>query len=537
VIWSAIVELGVNSGPADPIPPVLPAVAANREVELKLLVPFGKLDGLADVPIIAQNARNRGIFRKFENAYYDTPDRQLYRNGISLRVRRSGKAFIQTLKCPMAGADPLSRHEWEVVVPDFAPRLDLLPLEEIGPGIAGVSDAVLEQVFVTRFRRRIQIVDLPAASIELAYDSGLIEAGSRRETICEIEIELKTGNPVALYDVALSLLDAAPLRVGTLTKADRGYQLAYDVTSESIRPAKVVISAADNIDEIVSKLLGDCQRHMVANQAAVEAGRAPEGVHQMRVALRRMRTAISILQRQIGSPTLQRLAHEAKWLASALGSVRNWDVLVTDTMPRIEAHCPDRVAFEALRQGAEPHRLSGYAALRELFAGQRYNRFLLMLGHTIERRVWRNDIASASLAILAQTADGFAREALDRLHRRSLKAGSHFKRLQPVAQHELRLVLKKLRYTAEFFRNVFESEDHTQRYLSRLADLQQSLGVANDAATTGGLLAALMEGASGFDLHRGAGLIAGWQARDRLAGAGKLHKVWKRFAHGEPFWQ
>ncbi|MDQ0393901.1 inorganic triphosphatase YgiF [Labrys monachus] len=515
----------------------MPPVAANKEIELKLLVPAGTLDSLADVPIIAQNARNRGVFRKFENAYYDTPDRQLFRNGISLRVRRSGKTFIQTLKRPVDGTDPLSRHEWEVAVPDFAPHLDLLPLDEIGAGLVGVTDAVLEQVFATRFRRRVQMVDLPSASIELSYDSGSIEAGTRREAICEIEIELKSGNPVALYDIALSLLDSAPLRVGTLTKADRGYQLAYDVAAEGTRSAKASISASDNIDEIVSKLLGDCRRHMVANQAAVEAGKAPEGVHQMRVALRRMRTAISILQRQIGSPTLQRLGGEAKWLASALGAVRNWDVLVTDTVPQIEAHCADRAAFDALRQSVEPHRLSGYAALRELFAGQRYNRFLLMLGHTIERRVWRNDIASASLTILAETADGFARQALDRLHRRSLKAGSHFKRLQPVAQHELRLVLKKLRYTAEFFRNVFESEDDAQRYLARLAALQQSLGVANDTATTGGLLSVLVDGASSFDLHRGAGLIAGWQARDRLAGSGKLHKVWKRFAQGEPFWQ
>jgi triphosphatase len=536
-IWSFVVELGVNSGPASAVLSLTPPVVANQEVELKLLVPMGGLDALAGVPIIAQHARNRGIFRKFENAYYDTLDRQLFRNGIALRVRRSGKTFIQTLKRPAHGGNPLARQEWEVEVPDLAPHLDLLPPEAMDGALAGVSDALLEQVFATRFRRRIQMLDMPGASLELAYDMGTIEAGGLREAISEIEIELKSGDPSVLYDVALSLLDAAPLRVGTQAKADRGYRLAYDLDAESARGNKATISASDNIDEIVAKLLGDCQRHMIANQAAVEVGKAPEGAHQMRVALRRMRTAISILQRQIGSPTLRILALEAKWLASTLGTVRNWDVLVTDTIVQIESHCPDPQAFEALRESVEPHRVSGYASLRDLFAGQRYNRFLLMLGRTVERRAWRNDIASASLIVLAETADGFARQALNRLHRRSLKAGSHFKRLQPVAQHELRIMLKKLRYTAEFFRNVFEAQDNAQRYLTRLADLQQSLGLANDAATTGGLLAALTEGAADFDLHRGAGLITGWQARDKQVGAGKLHKVWKRFAQGAPFWQ
>ncbi|WP_284311884.1 CYTH and CHAD domain-containing protein [Labrys miyagiensis] len=516
---------------------VLPPPAANREIELKLLVPEGSLDSLANVPIITQHARNRGIFRNFESAYFDTPDRQLYRNKIALRVRRSGKTYIQTLKRPVDGGNPLARHEWEVSVPSLVPDLESLPPEAREVGLEGVTNAVLETVFVTKFRRRIQALDLPAANLELAYDNGGITAGERRESINEIELELKAGDAATLYDVALALLDSAPLRVGTLAKADRGYHLAYDPPSEGVRAAKAGVDAQDNVDEIVAKLLGDCRQHMVANQAVVEAGRTPEGVHQMRVALRRMRTAISILQRQIGSPALALVASEAKWLASTLGPVRNWDVLDVDTIAGIETQCPDHKAFAALRESIKPRRSSNYDHLREVFATPRYNRFLLTLGRTVERRVWRNDIASGSLGILAETADSFARQALDRLHRRALKGGSHFRRLQPEAQHELRLKLKKLRYGVEFFRSVFSAKEEAQRYLVRLADLQESLGLANDAATTGGLLFELTENSQSPALHRGAGLITGWQARDKQVASAKLHKVWKRFREGAPFWQ
>jgi triphosphatase len=348
---------------------------------------------------------------------------------------------------------------------------------------------------------------------------------------------LKAGDVATLYDVALALLDSTPLRVGILTKADRGYQLAYDPPAEGIRANKAVVDAKDNVDEIVAKLLGDCQRHMIANQPVAEAARTTEGVHQMRVALRRMRTAISILQRQIGSPALNFVAQEAKWLASTLGTVRNWDVLDVDTIAAIETQCPDHAAFAALRADIRPRRDHNYTQLREVFASQRYNRFLLTLGRTIERRAWRNDIASGSLGVLAEMADSFAREALNKLHRRALKTGAHFKRLQPVAQHELRLKLKKLRYGVEFFRNVFGVRDEAQRYLTRLSALQESLGLANDAATTSGLLAELSDRSEVPALHRGAGLIAGWQARDKQVAASELHKVWKRFAQGVPFWQ
>jgi triphosphatase len=527
------VEPGSKSESGAPLAGVqLAPASSDREIELKLLVPEGELDSLANAPIIAQHARNRGIFRNFESAYFDTSDRQLHRNKIALRVRKSGKSFIQTLKRPASGYSALARHEWEVTVPGLMPDLDSLPPEAREIGLDGLTNAALDVVFVTRFRRRIQTLDLPAARLELAYDKGEITAGGRREAINEIELELKAGDAATLYDVALALLDSVSLRVGTLAKADRGYHLAYDPPAEGVRANKAMVEAHD----IVVKLLGECQQHMIANQAVVQAGRTPEGVHQMRVALRRMRTAISILQRRIGSPALALVASEAKWLASTLGPVRNWDVLEVDTITGIERQCPDEKAFAALREGIGPRRSANYDHLREIFASQRYNRFLLTCGRTIERRAWRNDIASGSLGVLAQTADSFARETLDRLHRQALKGGSHFRRQEPEAQHRLRLKLKKLRYAAEFFRNVFAPKD-AQRYLGRLAELQDSLGLANDAATTSGLLLELMENSDSQALHRGAGLIAGWQARDKQVASASLHKVWKRFKQSAPFWQ
>ena len=112
------------------------AIAARpgeqAEIELKLLAPQGSLEKLREVPVILQHARNRGAFRRLETVYYDTAERLLFRHGISLRVRRSGKHFIQTLKFPSDIGLPLTRRQWEAPVDGVTPDLALLPADEVG---------------------------------------------------------------------------------------------------------------------------------------------------------------------------------------------------------------------------------------------------------------------------------------------------------------------------------------------------------------------------------------------------------------------
>jgi len=153
----------------------------------------------------------------------------------------------------------------------------------------------------------------------------------------------------------------------------------------------------------------------------------------------------------------------------------------------------------------------------------------------VERRGWRNEIDSDALAVLSQPILTLADKILPRLHRKALKRGAHFRRLNNGAQHNLRIDLKKLRYASEFFLPLYAGHASAKRYLARLSKLQRSLGRARDIATTRILLDAIRQ-ADQPELHLAIGAVAGWQARDQIAVAKTLRKRWRRFKATPAFW-
>jgi inorganic triphosphatase YgiF len=507
----------------------------HEEVELKLLAPAGSLRLLREAPAIVRHARNAGVSRRFEAVYYDTADHSLFHHGLSLRVRRNGKRFVQTLKRgPMPG-QPFLRQEWEAVVADAMPDLARLPGQEIGAPLDGLAQDSLAPVFTTRVRRRIVRLEPPGAVIEAAFDEGMIEAGTRRESLTEIELELKAGDASAIYELGAQMLDLAPLRIGTLSKSDRGYALAFDTKPEATKSKPPNVTPEHSVDEAIATILGHCQHHVLANQAAAISG-LPEGVHQMRVALRRLRTACAMLFRDVGAPTLQTLGTEAKWLAQVLGPAREWDVFIADTLEAPTKAQPPGVDFDALRSAAEPHRAAGHAALQEALADPRYTRFHLSLSSWIASRGWRNELGAQPLAVLLEPAPILAQRVLTRLHRKALKRGAHFARLVPEARHRLRIALKRLRYAAEFYQRLESDEAAVRRFLKALARLQDSLGHDNDATMTQPLLAALVRDSSAPELQRAIGAVIGWQARDRTEVHRTLRKHWRKFKAMPGFW-
>jgi triphosphatase len=508
---------------------------ANSETELKLLAPAGGLDLVRGAPVIARHACDGGVAHRLETIYYDTPDCILFRHGLSLRVRRNGRRYVQTLKRVPDHGQPFVRGEWEATVNNAAPDLTLLPVSEIGVPLNALVVEALNAIFVTKIRRRVQRLQLSGAVVEVAFDEGSIEAGERSEPLTEIELELKAGDASAIYDLGMQLLEIAPLRVGTLSKADRGYGLAFD-TMKATKAVPAGISVEHSIDDVIAVLLGACQHHLLMNQGVADCGRDPEGVHQMRVALRRLRTACTLLGREVGSPTLQTFAAEAKWLAQVLGAPRDWDVLVTDTFAGPMQIANAGIDFDGLRRAAEPHRLAAYGVLREALADARYNRFHLSFSRWIGCRGWRNELENKSLAVLLEPAPTLAARVLTQLHRKAIKQGRQFRHLQPEARHRLRIALKKLRYATEFFNALFGDDVATKSYLSCLAKLQNALGHANDAAIAQPFLSALASDHAAPEIQRTIGAVIGWQARDRIETEKTLHKHWRQFKAMPTFW-
>ena len=293
----------------------------RAEIELKLLAPQGTFEKLREAPVIVQHARNRGAFHRLETVYYDTPERLLFQHGISLRVRRSGKHFIQTLKLLPNIGQPLARQQWEATVDGVTPDLARLPAEEVGGPMTTLTNDALVPVFATKVRRHARQLDLPDASVEIVFDEGTIEAGARQEVLSEIELELKSGHAGVLFELGTQLLDAAPLQVGTRSKAERGYALAFDLVQAAAKAEPVGISAEHLVDDVIALLVGSCWHHLLKNHAVAEDGSDPEGVHQMRLALRRLRTICALFRRDIPSPAFQAVNSEARWLMQGARSV------------------------------------------------------------------------------------------------------------------------------------------------------------------------------------------------------------------------
>ena len=509
-------------------------VPNDREIELKLLTDPATLERLLHAPVVTRHARSKGVVRRLEATYYDTPDGAIASRGGSLRVRRSGKQHVQTLKLE-GEAGPLQRRELETPVPDMAPQLEALPMAELGAPFETLQGAELVAIFTTKIRRHTLTLTFGGAVIEAAFDEGTLIVGERTQAVCEIELELKSGEIGALYELALSLLELGPLGMGCQSKAERGYALALGTPAAAAKAGPTGIGPGDTTDEVIAKVLAACQRHLTSNLVAAQQGQNPEGVHQLRVALRRLRTAISLIGKEVPASALQALVADARRLAAALGPARNWDVFLTSTIDEIEGARLPSIDFSGVRSAAAPFRADSYEAIRADLADLECTRFLLSLGKVIERRSWRNDIGTDALAVLTQPAAEIARRTLARLHRKALKQGRHFRQLQPVARHELRLTLKKLRYAAEFFLPLYE-EDDARKYLRRLSSLQDVLGADNDATTTQSLLRDVEDSTSSPQVHRAIGAIAGWQGRDRIETARALRRSWRQFVDIEPFW-
>jgi inorganic triphosphatase YgiF len=502
---------------------------------LTLLAPPGSVERLRLAPIIARHVSNNGVVRRVEVTYFDTPERTLFDKGLSLRVQRSGARQIQQLRRE-ARRSGSGEQRWETPVEGAAPDLSRLPAPDLSDVLADLDGVTLAPVFTRRIRCRVQRVQLPEATVSVAFNEGVVEAGERAEPVAEVQLQLQSGDPGAVYELGAQLLDVDSLRLATVSECDRGFALALGIAPRPAKALQPEIARFHVVDDAIAVLLDACRRHLVENQAAAEDGRDPEGVHQLRVALRRLRSALSLLRREVSAPSLQSFREEASRLASALGPAREWDVFLAETLAQPEEACAAGVPFAPLREAAARRRDASYAVVRAALADPRTTRFQLQLSQWIERRGWRNEITAETLPVLSEPVSGLAARLLSWRYRKALKRGDHLRRLDAAGRHRLRVQLKGLRYACEFFLPLWPGEAG-EHFVSRLALLQATLGADSDAEATGALLRTLGEAETMPALERAIGAVIGWQARDRLAALQRLRRRWRRFKTMAPFWE
>jgi triphosphatase len=510
------------------------AAPASIELELKLLVDADRLADFNHAPVIATNARNKGTRKHLKAIYYDTSERTLLRHGLTLRVRQSGARFMQTVKSE-AGDDPLRRGEWEASVSSITPDL-ALAIPFLGEELRSELELhELEPVFTTDIHRHQRIVEMPSGTVEVAFDHGLLKSGERSVPVSEIELELKNGSRSAIYDLALGLAEHGSVRPSIRSKSARGFDLAADAPPTARRPRKLRLDPVIALDDALAIILRGCFGHLLQSMPAAEDGRDPEGIHQLRVALRRLRAALDLMRALAPVSKLEALRTEAKWFAQNLSAARDWDIFQGATLPTIAQACPQVAGFDALGDVAEKRRSAAYNRVRQVLSDRRCASFLIVLGGWIEARGWRSDFAPERLGQLTEPAMNFARRMLAEQYAKVLKRGRHLKSLDAGERHRLRLAVKKLRYVSEFLLPLYGQRKGTRRFSHKLAELQEELGLYNDMAVTASLLAGL--GTESARSGAAAAAIAGWQAHAMVGVEPRLRDTWSDFAKVKVPWR
>ncbi len=519
--------------------------AAPIEQELKLVCTPAALERIAASGVLDSHLVGEPSVAHLVNIYFDTDDLRLARRRVSLRLRRSGNRRYLTLKCEGGGGPSLDRRsEWEVEITADSP--DLAAFRD--PAVHDVVGAVLPGELQPRYVSEIERRTLPVAwidaqgrpgRVEVAFDRGRIAAGRSEEPVAEVEIELVGGSAQVLYEIAERLRAVAPLRLGAMPKAARGHML---LTGEPPRPRKagrIVLERAATVADAMQTVFRRCIAHALANEVPARIGADIEGVHQLRVALRRLRSALSLFAPALPEAGRQRWVDEARWLLGCLGPCRDLDVLGEELLPSLAAAAPLLAPrLEALRALADAERRRAQGEVSAAIDSQRCGDLFLQLACWTEQGGWRSAATGTVLATQQAPLLDFAAGVLDRQHRRVRKRGRRFAELDAAGRHRLRLAVKKLRYALEFFADLFAGK-RVDPYLDRLADLQEVLGEQNDIAVSRLVAERLATDATGPALPEvafGAGMLVGWQSHRAVVLEARVGRLWEEFRAARPFW-
>lgn len=520
------------------ITPIVP-----QEIELKLELTPQALREFRASPFFMKLGLDQPTNQKLRSTYFDTADRQLKAHNIALRVRDNGKGqLIQTLKTRGIVGDIASvREEHEVILTPQEPMPNLAVLPEHWRALVEklTVDTPLQPLFETQITRQTAFINTPAGdTIEVALDQGWVIAGSSKHQIREVEFELVTGKSEALYDLALELVQTVPARLGIISKSQRGYALPTPHAHKAQRAESIVLSQALSVEEALAEIIRQSVRQIMANEPAIVETKQPEGVHQMRVALRRLRAGLQGFANWISDPVLLDFAAEAKALATSLGGTRDMDVFETDIIRPVLNDFPNHTGIAKILQKSKKRRAAAWKECLTTVASKDFTSFLLRLNLYVEQKAWRKNVVEKNR--LSVPVQKVAETILTRRHDKLLALADNLEILSIDQRHEMRKHIKKLRYMGTFFAAVFpnQKDEGQKKYLKQLAKLQNRFGALNDVAMAETILQdfAVNIGRKSSDLSQAFGLIIGWHMHRAQTEWTCISSLWSDFIQMPIFW-
>ncbi|MEM8571989.1 MAG: CHAD domain-containing protein [Pseudomonadota bacterium] len=489
-------------------------------------------------------SRLRSGARRSQNlvtVYYDTPDHALSTAGIALRLRKVGRRWVQTVKFGKGGDTGLfSRGEIEMPAPGGRLVLDGSDGEGMFAEINRiVGGGTVSPVFETRIRRLTDHLRLDNGSeIELALDQGEVVAGEKSQPILEAEIELLAGDVGAVYDVAEMLFAGGPVRFASESKAALGYRVARGESEFALKvrnAGDLAFEAAASVESVARDVLRDCFAQVSANMVVVSETDLIEGPHQLRVGLRRARTAFAVFGEALGKPAFASLSARARELGQVVGALRDMDVLIDEVVADLSDGL-DEGARMALTRALEARRARARGRVREVLGAQDSVAFLFDLGRMIEARGWLIPSDYSQTARLAMPVRDFAPILLQKRYKKVAKLGRKIRTLPTEELHDLRKELKKLRYTADVFASIYPGKK-VKSYIKSLKSLQDMFGSLNDAAMVAETISGPgAPGASDPAVQRAVGWILGGLHVRVDQDRPTLFDRWDMFADEKPFW-
>ncbi len=496
------------------------------EIELKLALHPRHITRIRRHPLLSRS-RITPEQRPLLSIYFDTPEFDLMQCGIALRVRRVDDQWIQTLKAEAQSIGALSsRPEWEMAVTNGSrPDFSVLPPTALDL-LAGIKLKSIVPVFTTEFKRITWQIGNSAAQTEVALDIGEIYAGEMSRDICEVEIELRSGAPAFLFDIAAQLLEQVPLHIEPRSKAERGYILSGAVIPEPLKAAHAAIHKHQTAGEAWNAIMQTALVQLVANVPGfLENAHDTEYLHQLRVALRRLRTGV-LLTKSLGLefPDWDQSLRES---LHTFNPARDWDVFLQETLSEVL-----RIPGESLWN--RPGKDTTFAQMRDVAAHARqraqalllkplFTKLVLDIGRNLlitpvdkqmrDTKTWAGMILKKHWHILQKRCHGFAK-------------------LDSSERHRARIAAKKMRYTAEAFAPLYGKR--ANHFITALAAFQDELGHENDIHIGIQLLRKLPKKSvtHSFELGR----LSGTLEFEATRHASSSNSAWKQLASSKLFW-
>jgi triphosphatase len=503
-------------------------------VELKLVVDPQYQDALLQHPLLNGQSASEPREETVSDTYFDTPDLRLRQSDIGLRVRSVNGGWVQNIEHGDSAHGAIHvRHEWESTVSSATPELrrlrEVVDDKRTRRNVrdAAASGKGLAPVFTTTVRRIAwELHPQEGGLIALALDQGRLECDGKDSMINELELELKSGDPAHLLDLALALQNDIPLQIGTRSKADRGYALLAATPPAAVKANKLALTRDMSAERAFQEIIFNTTAQIQDNAEGVTERHDVESLHQMRIGMRRLRAALGMYKRLLRLPV--ELRQEVDWLDSELGDARNWDVLAGSTLPTLAQHLAEPRQIDGVRGVAEENAQQHHKLAAAAVASPRYTRLMLGINRWVQAMGWRDELPSIERGEkqLMAPVTAFAGATLKRNGRRLRSRGAELDGATVEARHLVRIAAKKARYGAEFFGSMF-SPRQVKPYVKALACLQDELGLQNDAAVADRLLSGIADARP--DLSAEVGFVKGFMTAGTVGRDKEISTLWKRF--------